>query len=187
MKKFLLIYIVLLLILVGYSYYYFKKISLKDETIESEVIIENNEDTFINDDNSLLKDTSDINLHNTDGVAYYYSFNYDGRDFVVIREIESWRIIDSYLINNAHDMQIICQALLDIQAIPSKDYLSTRNAEDMVYEWQIHNFVYDVLPESNEFKYRVKDVDFDPADQGKTLEEFFKEATGIDYSKIFSG
>ena len=39
--------------------------------------------------------------------------------------------------------------------------------DDLVYEWQQHNLAYNILPDDNSWKEHAKDVDLNPADQGK--------------------
>ena len=206
MKKLFVVYVLFILLLGGYSYYFFTNIYQKNdvveennnEVIQEEVITEQesenegNEDPYIQEyffifSQSYLNSSADLGLYDVDGTGSTYRFNYSDMSFTALHEPENWRILDSYLINNADDMKIICQALIDIYPIHGKDYSSYRTADDMVYEWQIHNFVYDMLPEDNSFRNRVRDVDFNPEDQNKTYEDYFKEYTGIDYNKIYSG
>ena len=52
---------------------------------------------------------------------------------------------------------------------------SYRTAEDMMEEWVIHNIAYDYLPDGNTWKSHAKDVDLNPADQGKSLKEMYEE------------
>jgi len=159
-------------------------------------VFKNDEDTINNEENEIIdqeviqevvvnENDNDIVIHSVDG--YEYTFNYHGEDFYVYKDYENWRIIDSYKIDNTNDMKDIITALINIYPIPSKDYNSYRSVEDMLQEWEIHNFAYNMLPDDSEYKNRVKDVDFNPADEGKTLEDYFKEYTGIDYSQIYDG
>ena len=51
---------------------------------------------------------------------------------------------------------------------------SYRSAEDMMDEWVKHNVVYDYLPEGSSWKNQAKDVDLNPADQGKSIKEMYE-------------
>ena len=77
--------------------------------------------------------------------------------------------------------------MTEIHKIPSKDYKSYRNAEDMAYEWLQHNLAYTILPDGNSFRNSAKDVDLDPKDQGKSLVEMYEDRTGqkLDIGKLF--
>ncbi len=59
--------------------------------------------------------------------------------------------------------------------------VSYRTAEDMVYEWQIHNIAYAFLDDDDPLKADSRDVDLDPKDQGLTIEEIYKSRTGKDF------
>lgn len=124
----------------------------------------------------LLTSTDDIALCDLDGKNY--TFTYDNELYSAIYTTDNWKIIDSYKINNAADMEIICSALIGIHPVHGKDLESYRTPDDMVYEWQQHNLVYQLLSDDNEWKSHVKDVDFDPADQGKSFEEIYEARTG---------
>lgn len=204
MKKLFIVYILFVLLLAGYSYYFITNIYKKGNPFEETVEVQNQEeprevteadnsddpyteDYFLDGSESYLNSADDLGLYDSDGSGTTYRFNYNDMIFIAQHEPENWRIMNSYLITNPDDMKIICQALIDIYPIHSKDYSSYRTADDMTYEWQIHNFVYEMLPESVSFRNRAKDVDFNPEDQGKTYEDFFQEYTGIDYNKIYSG
>ncbi len=129
-----------------------------------------------------------INLTDIDGKGTNYTFTYNGEAFKAEYTIpENWKIHDSYLINSESDMLIICQALIDEHPIHGRDMVSFRTAEDMVYEWQIHNLAYAFLEDDDPFKDDCRDVDFDPKDQDLTIEEFYKSRTGedFDFEKIF--
>ena len=129
-----------------------------------------------NSGTSLLSSTDDIALTDIDGKNYI--FTYDNELYSAIYTTDNWKIIDSYKINNAADMKIICSALIQIHPVHGKDMESYRTPDDMVYEWQQHNLVYQLLSDDNEWKSHVKDVDFDPADQGKSFEEIYEARTG---------
>ena len=127
-----------------------------------------------------LNDTSDIGLTDTDGAGTNYTFEYGGRNYTAIYTPDNWKIRDSYRIQNSEDMLIICQGLIDEHPVHGKDLVSFRTAEDMVYEWKVHNLAYEYLEDDDPLKSHVTDVDFDPKDQGITIEEFYKSRTGKD-------
>lgn len=116
-----------------------------------------------------------------------YEFIYRDEVYKVLYVSDTWKIYDSYKITNNSDMKKICRALLKIHKIPSSDYKSYRNVDDMVYEWKQHNLAFQVLPEGNLFRESAKDVDLDPRDQGKSLVEIYEDRTGqkLDLSKLF--
>ena len=140
-----------------------------------------------NEDNvSVLSSTEDINLRDIDGKKTNYSFTYKNQDFSAKYTKDNWHIKDSYKIANAKDMGIICQALIDVHPIHGKDMKSYRTVDDLVYEWQQHNLAYNLLPDDNSWKSHAKDVDFNPADQGKSLAEIYEARTGskLDIKKL---
>lgn len=122
----------------------------------------------------LLQDVEDIGLTNTDGKGKKFVFTYDNEEFSAVYTTDNWQIIDSYKITNSADMKIICQALIDVHPIHGKDMESYRTADDMVYEWQIHNIAYAVMDKDDPKRIKSKDVDFDPKDQDMTIEDFYK-------------
>ncbi len=152
-------------------------------------------DTQVNPDDSSNQGDSEstnqpliINLTDVDGRGTNYIFTYDGEEYrAEYTTPENWKIYDSYLINSESDMLVICQALIDEHPIHGKDMVSYRTAEDMVYEWQIHNLSYAFLEDDDPYKDDCKDVDFDPKDQGLTIDEFYESRTGqnFDLEKIF--
>ncbi len=125
--------------------------------------------------------SADLNLTDLDGKGKNYSFGYNGEDFTAIYTPDNWRIIESYKITNAADMKIICQTLIDTNPVHGRDMVSYRTADDMAYEWLLHNMAYEYLDEDNILKTKAADVDFDPYDQGKGFEEIYKEKTGKDF------
>ncbi len=130
----------------------------------------------------LLTTTADLQLTDTDGSGKNYTFTYDGEEFRAKYTTDNWRIFDSYRINNESDMTIICQALIDEHPVHGSDMESYRTADDMVDEWVIHNMAYALLQEDDPLKSHAKDVDFDPKDQNKSFEEFYKDRTGKDFN-----
>ena len=79
-------------------------------------------------------------------------------------------------------MKKICQTLIDEHPVHGSDYESYRTADDMVYEWKQHNLAHKVLPDDNPWKETSGNVDFDPEDQGKSLEEIYEDRTGQKFS-----
>ena len=144
------------------------------EEIQSAPEEENEPETFFGfiidyeESDSILTSVEDISLRTDDTYTCY--FDYDDMTFTAYYTPDNWTIFDSYRIRNSADMQIICQALIDLHPVHGKDMVSYRTAEDMAYEWLQHNIAYDFLP-GDEYREMVKDVDLDPADQGKNLEE----------------
>ena len=126
----------------------------------------------------LLTSASDIKLVNTDGKGSNYSFTYNGEEFSAIYTTDNWKIVDSYKINEEADMMIICQALIDEHPIHGSDMVSYRTADDMVYEWIMHNMAYAFISDDETLRKKAKDVDFDPEDQGKSFDEIYKSRTG---------
>lgn len=126
----------------------------------------------------ILLSPSDIALTDTDGKGTNYTFLYDGKTFDAVYKPDNWRIYDSYKITSEADITIICQALIDVHQVHGKDLVSYRTADDMAYEWLVHNTAYELLPDGNDLKAHAKDVDLDPKDQGRTLEEIYEDRTG---------
>lgn len=124
---------------------------------------------------SLIISKDDINLTDTDGKGKNYSFKYNNETYTAVYTKDNWHINNSYKIKNKKDITLICEALNDVHRIHGKDMHSYRTAEDMMEEWVIHNIAYDYLPEGINWKKHAKDVDLNPADQGKSLEEMYKE------------
>ena len=133
-----------------------------------------------------LCSTKDINLQDVDGKKTNYSFTYKNQNFSAKYTKDNWHIKDSYKITNAKDIGIICQALIDVHPIHGKDMKSYRTVDDLVYEWQQHNLAYNILPDDNSWKSHAKDVDLNPADQGKSLAEIYEDRTGkkLDINKL---
>ncbi len=117
----------------------------------------------------LLHSAEELDL-SRDGDTVYFTYN--GESFKAVYTPDNWTIYDSYRVRNSKDMAIICEALSDIHPIHGNDMVSYRTADDMAYEWLQHNIAYEFLPDSS-YKQSAKDVDLDPYDQGKSLEELF--------------
>ena len=136
----------------------------------------------------LITSASDLDFHCIDLSTGKYTFTYNGEVYTATYIPDNWKIIDSYKINNEHDMTIICQALIDEHPIHGADMSSYRTADDMVYEWFQHNLLYEMLPSDSQWIQHAKDVDFDPKDQNKSFEELYEDRTGKELSleDIFS-
>ena len=137
----------------------------------------------------LLTSTADIALTPQDDQGKNYTFTYDGKEYAAIHTADHWKIKNSYDINSEADMMIICQALIDLHQIHGKDMVSYRTADDMVYEWEVHNLAYAMISDDDPMKSHLRDVDFDPQDQGCSFEEIYYNHTGkeLDLSTIFGG
>ena len=135
---------------------------------------------------SVLSTTKDINLRDLDGNKTNYIFTYNNENFSAKYTKDNWHIEDSYKITNAKDIGLICQVLIDVHPIHGKDMKSYRTVDDLVYEWQQHNLAYTILPDDNSWKEHAKDVDLNPDDQGKSLEEMYEDRTGneLDIEKL---
>lgn len=135
---------------------------------------------------SVLSTTKDINLRDLDGNKTNYIFTYNNENFSAKYTKDNWHIEDSYKITDAKDIGLICQALIDVHPIHGKDMKSYRTVDDLVYEWQQHNLAYTILPDDNSWKEHAKDVDLNPDDQGKSLEEMYEDRTGneLDIEKL---
>ena len=127
-----------------------------------------------------LTSTADIGLYDVDGAETNYTFTYRGEEFRAQYLPDNWTVFDSYKIKKKHDMIIICQALIDIHPVHGSDMVSYRTAEDMAYEWKQHNLACKVIPDDNEWRESAENVDFDPADQGKSIKEIFKDRVGTE-------
>ena len=137
----------------------------------------------------LLNSTADIALTAQDDQGKNYTFTYDNKEYTAIHTTDHWKIKNSYDINIEADMYIICQALIDLHQIHGKDMVSYRTADDMVYEWEVHNLAYAMISDDDPMKSHVRDVDFDPQDQGCSFEEIYYNHTGkeFDLSQFLNG
>ncbi|WP_035765941.1 hypothetical protein [Butyrivibrio sp. NC2002] len=131
---------------------------------------------------SLLTSKDDINLRDTDGKGTNYLFTYNEEDFKALYTTDNWKIFDSYKIEDENDIILICQALIDEHPVHGSDMVSFRQAQDMAEEWIIHNVAYEMLPDTSDFKSHAGDVDFDPKDQNKSLEEIYEDRTGKEFN-----
>lgn len=127
-----------------------------------------------NEGESYITSKNQIELRDSDGKGQKYTFKYNNEKYTALYTKDNWHIDNSYKIRNKKDITLICAALIDKHPIHSSDKKSYRTAEDMMYEWIEHNIAYDYLPDGNEWKNHAKDVDLNPADQGKSLEEMYE-------------
>ena len=126
----------------------------------------------------ILSSAEELNFHETDGSKEEYSFTYDGKEFKARYSDDNWTIFDSYRILNEDDIRIICKKLIDIHPVHGSDLKSYRTPDDMAYEWQQHNLAFIVLPKDDPLRENAKNVDLDPADQGRSLQEIYEDRTG---------
>ncbi|MCR4901815.1 MAG: hypothetical protein K6A23_03080 [Butyrivibrio sp.] len=156
------------------------------ELMQSKETDESGEASSEND--GILSSTADINLRDIDGFGKNYEFDYAGETFSCIYTTDNWKLKNSYKIENYNDMLIICQALIDTNPVHGRDLVSYRTAEDMAYEWLEHNLAYYMLSSDDPMLSHARDVDFDPDDQNKTVQEFYEEITGKEFNiKDFLG
>ena len=125
-----------------------------------------------------LTSAEDLGLHEVDDTGSNYAFTYAGEEFQARYTEDNWKIIDSYRITNEADITLVCQALIDEHPIHGSDMESFRTAEDMAFEWMQHNYAWKNLPEESAWRQNAKDVDLDPADQGRTLAQMYEARTG---------
>ena len=133
-------------------------------------------------DNFLIESAAtsaeEIGLQDTDGNGKEYVFYYNNIEFHARYTPDNWKIIDSFRVTEPEDMVFICQALSDVNPVPSRDWQSYRTADDMAYEWDQHNKIYLVAPKDSYTRERTRNVDLDPEDQGKTYEDLYRENLG---------
>ncbi len=126
----------------------------------------------------ILSGVDDVALTDLTGAGTDYAFIYDDVPYSATYTPDNWEIKDSYKISNAMDMAIICQALINEHPIHGKDMVSFRTCDDMAYEWVQHNIAYSFLPEDSQWMESVKNVDFDPEDQGRSYRDLYEDRTG---------
>ncbi|WP_026653143.1 hypothetical protein [Butyrivibrio proteoclasticus] len=156
-----------------------EEFSKEAEAILESALFKSSEDVTVitgEDEDELV-----IEVISADGGEKNYTFVYYDETFSAIYTPDHWKIIDSYKITSASDMEVICQALIDIHPVHGADMVSYRSADDMAYEWLQHNVAYEYLPEDNAWRAKCKDVDFNPEDQGKTFYEIYEERTGEEF------
>ena len=90
-----------------------------------------------------------------------------------------WKVIDSYKITNRADIVMICEELSKLHRIEGR-ITQYRTAKDMADEWEIHNRGYAVAMNygMDIAVARLKDVDMDKKDQGKSFDDFLAEFMG---------
>lgn len=182
--------IIICIILMAFLFFFVKR--KKENNINNNTEISNNNIEIYNEnvlkqdenkqekekDNGILELIEDLSLEDTDGRKTNYTFKYKNETYKAIYTKDNWHIEDSYKIRNKEDMAIICQALTNIHKIHGKDMSSYRTIDDLVYEWEQHNIAYDVLPEDSIWKESAKNVDLDPEDQGRSIQEIYEARTG---------
>ena len=126
----------------------------------------------------MLASEEEIGLSNPTGDGKNYVFTYVGEVFQAIYTPDNWKIIDSNRIKNEQDILLISQALLNTHPIHGADGESYRTPEDLAFEWLQHNLAYELLPEDNTWRKNAKDVDLNPSDQWKTIDEIYEDRTG---------
>lgn len=100
-----------------------------------------------------------------------YTFVYNKETYKAVYTTDNWKIYNSYKITNKTVMTEICALLIEQHPVHGKDMKSYRTASDMAYEWEQHNIIYNILPEDHSLKDNARDVDLNPADQGKSAIE----------------
>lgn len=163
------------------------KVAVND--VDTSSLIENTIISLSADDTEIKEESSEpisITLKDISGNKTKYSFEYNSTTFYATYTPDNWHIDDSYKIKDSNAIKKICEELIKIHPIHSKDMESYRTVEDLSYEWTQHNLAYEFLPEDNVWKDNAKDVDLDPEDQNLTYEEMYERRTGekIDYNKI---
>ena len=126
----------------------------------------------------ILSGVDDVVVTDLTGAGTDYVFIYDDVPYSATYTPDNWEIKDSYRITNAMDMALICQALINEHPIHGKDMISYRTCDDMAYEWVQHNIAYSFLPEDSQWMESVKNVDFDPEDQGRSYRDLYEDRTG---------
>ncbi len=131
---------------------------------------------------TLSENDFELTYTGSDDYADNYSFSYGDETFTAHYTPYlggDWKIVDSYKITNRADMIIICEALLKESKVCGC-ITHYRTAKDMADEWEIHNQGYVVAKNYGMASAvdRLKDVDLDKKDQGKTFDEFLAEFLG---------
>ena len=114
-----------------------------------------------------------------------YKFNYkEDNEYTAEwdEDKSSWKVNDSYQIENYDDILKICNALSKEHPVPLGDGTDGyRTPEDMAYEWVQHNIGYQLCL-SLSFIEKAKSgldncmhVDINPGDQGKSVWQLIKE------------
>ncbi|MBR4530604.1 MAG: hypothetical protein IKO80_10065 [Lachnospiraceae bacterium] len=108
-----------------------------------------------------------------------YTFSCGDQEYSAVYTKDHWKIIDSCGILSTRDMRVICDALISEHPVHGSDKASFRSAQDMAFEWLQHNQVCELITTENPMYAAVKDVDFDPADQGRTYMELIADRLGV--------
>lgn len=116
-----------------------------------------------------------IALYPVDDTGAGYALEYGDLVLDVYYQPDVWSVYESYRVTDHDDLVTICQMLIDEHPIHGSDYESYRTAEDMAYEWEQHNYAYELLPADSPWRESVSNVDLDPEDQGKSLRELYKD------------
>lgn len=145
-------------------------VSVKEKNV---ILVEDNNQGHKDEDKASIS-VEDLNLQDVDGNGTKYVFVYKDTVYEATYTKDNWHIANSYNIKNDKDIAVICQALTIVHPIHGKDMISYRAVDDLVYEWVQHNLAYDLLPEGNEWKNRARDVDLNPADQGRSIKEMYE-------------
>ena len=134
-------------------------------------------------DSPTLSETDFIlNYDGSDDYADNYSFEYGEQTFTAHYTPYlggDWKVVDSYRITNRADMIIICEQLLRENKVQGR-ITQYRTAKDMADEWEIHNKGYTLAAAlgMTSAVSRLKDVDMDKKDQGKSFDDFVAEFLG---------
>ncbi len=146
---------------------------VSDHSLESEA-----EAAAEPEESGKLSSVEDVGLYALDKTGKNYAFSYNQEEFLARYTPDNWKIVDSYKITDTDDIVIICQALSDVHPVHGRDMEFFRTPEDMAFEWLQHNIAYAFLPDDSPWKRSAKDVDLNPADQGKTFQEMYEDRTG---------
>lgn len=187
-KKIIMLFVLMcisVVIIVFFTNNYYKSLKKSNNTISIEGTEENqryNESRNINSDEptQYINSVGDIELKDVDGKNRNYNFTYNNETYIAVYTTDNWHINDSYKITNELDITLICQALINEHKVHGRDMVSYRTAEDMAYEWLQHNLAYQFLPNESPWKNNAKDVDLNPADQGKDLIQMFEARTNTE-------
>ena len=122
---------------------------------------------------------TDAELVLTDNGDDTYTFAYGNDTFTALYTPYiggDWKIYDSYKITNRADMVIICEKLLKLNKVRGR-ITQYRTAKDMADEWEVHNRGYAIALSLSmtDAAARLKDVDMDKKDQGKTFDDFIAD------------
>ena len=123
-----------------------------------------------------------LSYDGSDDYADNYSFIYGDETFTAHYTPYlggDWKIVDSYRITDRGDMVVICEALLKENKVSGR-ITRFRTAKDMADEWVIHDQGYTLAKaySMTDAVRRLKDVDMDKKDQGKTFGDFLNEFLG---------